>query len=165
MKSPFGFLTAPFRSAVLSRRLRAPFRSAVLLRRFVAPFGSAFLFFAPCAAHAQAVAKVEDRPIAFVVDKKLAKAGKAVWTARGCMGCHTIGKGRLAAPDLNGLFDRRAQAWVRSWLQDPDAMLATDSTAKALLAEYRIEMPNFKLSADEITALINYIASESKMRK
>ena len=49
----------------------------------------------------------------FVVDKSLAKAGKNVWSAKGCMGCHMIGK-KLAAPDLNGLYERRTAEWVKT---------------------------------------------------
>jgi len=120
----------------------------------------------PRAAQAQEGPKAsEDAPTPFVVDKNLAKAGKNVWSNKGCMGCHTIGKGRLAAPDLNGLFDRRSQSWVKAWLHDPDAMLAEDATAKALFAEYKMKMPNLKLSADEITQVMNYIASENKVKK
>lgn len=109
--------------------------------------------------------KASDEPTEFVVNKDLAKAGKGVWAAKGCAGCHTIGKGRLAAPDLNGLFARRGQDWVKHWLKDPDAMLASDETAKALLVEYKLKMPNLKLTDDEITAVMNYIASENKPGK
>lgn len=100
-----------------------------------------------------------------VVNKDLAKTGKNVWNAKGCAGCHTIGKGRLAAPDLNGLFGRRTTDWVKRWLHDPDAMIANDETAKALFVEYKMKMPNLKLTDAEIDAVMNYIASENKVKK
>lgn len=102
---------------------------------------------------------------ALVVDKKLADAGKKLFTAKTCNACHTIGKGPLAAPDLDGVFDRRSQEWIRKWLHDPKAMLATDDYAKALKEKYHIEMPNLGLTDDDITALMNYIASQSKAGK
>jgi mono/diheme cytochrome c family protein len=102
----------------------------------------------------------------FVVDKKLADTGKGLFTAKGCIGCHTIGKGRLAAPDLNGLLDRRSPEWIKKWLHDPEVMLASDPTAQGLLKEYNnLRMPNLKLTDDEILALMNYIASQSKVKK
>ena len=45
-------------------------------------------------------------------------------------------------------------------------MLASDSTAMALLAEAKgVKMANLKLSDTEIEALINYLADESRKLK
>ncbi len=101
----------------------------------------------------------------FVADKALAGSGKKIWAARSCTGCHTIGKGRLIGPDLNGVLQRRPMAWLKQWLHDPEAMLVRDSVAMSLLEEYKIRMPNLNLSAAEIEALLNYIASESKPKE
>ncbi len=82
------------------------------------------------------------------VDPNLAKRGKALWLSRGCDACHSIGKGRRAGPDLAGVTSRRSGAWLRKWLHNPDEMLASDSTAMALLAEAKgVKMANLKLSA------------------
>lgn len=102
----------------------------------------------------------------FVVDKTLAKTGKNVWAAKGCMGCHTIGKGQMAAPDLNGLYERRTVEWIKTWLKDPTPMFETDETAKAMLKEWNgLKMPNMKLSDADIDAVMHYIASEQKANK
>src|SRR5688500_5443145 len=53
-------------------------------------------FVAPRAAQAQSA----DAPAVFTLDEGLAKKGKSLWSARACSGCHTIGKGRMAGPDL-----------------------------------------------------------------
>lgn len=107
------------------------------------------------------------RPLAaqdqFPVDSALAKTGETLFAAKACLGCHTIGKGGMAAPDLSGLFDRRSVAWVRKWLRDPEKMLETDDTAKKMLKEYNdLRMPNINLKDDEIAALMHYIARETK---
>ncbi len=100
------------------------------------------------------------------VDANLAKRGKALWLSRGCDACHSIGKGRRAGPDLLGVTSRRSGAWLRKWLHNPDEMLASDSTAMALLAEAKgVKMANLKLSDTEIEALINYLADESRKAK
>lgn len=98
-------------------------------------------------------------------DAAVIKKGKALWNSKGCMGCHTIGKGRGAGPDLMGVLDRRSLDWVQRWLHDPLAMQQSDSTAKALVAQFNnTKMPNLQLSDEEVTALIAYVADQgSKM--
>lgn len=99
------------------------------------------------------------------VDANLAKRGKMLFSNRGCGGCHTFGK-KLAGPDLVGATERRDKEWLRSWLKAPDQMLATDSTAKALLAEFQnIKMPNMKLTDADVDALVNYMQQESDKKK
>ena len=98
-------------------------------------------------------------------DPATIKKGKALWSTKGCMGCHTIGKGKAAGPDLMGVLDRRSLDWVQRWLHDPPAMQESDSTARALLAQFNnTKMPNLQLGDEEVTALIAYIADQgSKM--
>jgi mono/diheme cytochrome c family protein len=106
------------------------------------------------------------QPGGLVVDSTLATKGKKVFLARSCNGCHTVGKGDLAGPDLGGLLERRTMAWVKKWLRDPTSMLMTDATAKAMLKQYdNLRMPNLKLTNDEIDALIHYIAAETQAAK
>jgi hypothetical protein len=81
------------------------------------------------------------------------------------MGCHTIGKGRSAGPDLAHLTARRDVAWVQKWLMDTTGMLESDPIGKELLAEYKMKMPDFKLKQAEADALINHIAKESSKVK
>jgi cytochrome c551/c552 len=122
-----------------------------------------FSFVAPRAAQAQETAA---EPV-FTLDEGLAKKGKALFAARACSGCHTIGKGRMAGPDLAHVNDRHTQAWLKAWLHDPPKMIETDADAKALAAQYNnVKMPNMKLSDDDIQALIHHIAKESlKVKK
>lgn len=102
----------------------------------------------------------------FVLDKDKAKAGSKVFAAKACTGCHTVGKGRLAGPDLAGLLDRRSETWVRTWLKDPAAMFETDETAKALLKEYNnVKMPNMKLTEEQIDQLLHYIVETGSKAK
>lgn len=100
------------------------------------------------------------------VDANLAKRGKTLWQNRGCSGCHSIGKGRMAGPDLLGVTERRDAAWLRRWLKDTDQMLASDSLAQSLLAQSNgVKMPNLKLTDPDVDALLNYIAQETEKKK
>jgi len=102
----------------------------------------------------------------FTVDAALAKRGKTLWQNKGCAACHSIGKGRMAGPDLLGVTDRRSVDWLKRWLANTTEMLATDSTAQALLADAKgIKMPNLKLTDADATAVLNYIAQETEKKK
>lgn len=125
---------------------------------------TAVAFAAPSLAHAQE--KASEAAGTFVVDAAKAKAGSKVFGAKACMGCHTVGKGRLAGPDLAGLLERRTEEWARSWLKDPAAMFETDETAKALLKEYsNVKMPNMKLTDEQIDQLLHYIVETGSKAK
>lgn len=76
-----------------------------------------------------------------------------------CAGCHTIGGGDLAGPDLQGIADRRDPEWLEHWLAEPDVMIAEgDPIALELLAQYNnVPMPNQHLALSEIDALLAYL--------
>jgi cytochrome c2 len=102
----------------------------------------------------------------FGSDEAAVKKGKGLFQARGCFGCHTVGKGKLAGPDLAGVMDRREGDWMRKWLKSPDEMLASDPAAQEMLKEYKgVKMPNMKLKDDEIEALMHYMAAETQRVK
>jgi protein SCO1/2 len=99
-------------------------------------------------------------------DEAAAKKGRSLWQARGCFGCHTVGKGKLAGPDLAGITERREAAWLQKWLKNPEEMMASDPTAQELLKEYKgVKMPNLKLKDDEVEALLHFMAAESAKGK
>ena len=96
----------------------------------------------------------------FTIDDAAAKKGKTLYTNRGCAGCHQFGR-KSGGPDLNGLASRRTKEWLTRWLKETTEMIATDSTAQAMVAEFQgVKMPQFKLTDAEIDALINYMAKE-----
>ncbi|GMV33401.1 MAG: cytochrome C [Chloroflexi bacterium] len=84
--------------------------------------------------------------------------GEALFTAKGCNACHTIGGGDLVGPDLAGVTERRTEEWLTKWLTAPDQMLASDPDAQAMLAQYNnVPMPNLGLTPDEVAALMAYM--------
>ena len=94
-----------------------------------------------------------------------AKAGQKLFGSRGCAACHAFGK-KMAGPDLVGVTGRRSHEWLVKWLTQTDVMLSTDSTAKALLAEFKgIKMPKQNLSADDAENLIAYLATDGGKKK
>lgn len=105
----------------------------------------------------------QDVPCRLPVDTVLAKRGQALFSSRACVGCHSIGQGKRVGPDLAGVTEKRDIDWLRRWLKNPAAMLATDSLAKALLAQNNnVAMPTLRLADEEVEALLQYIARESR---
>ena len=126
----------------------------------------AVMLVAPRADAQEAKASDGQTAAAFAVDGAKAKAGAKVFAQKACVGCHTVGKGRLAGPDLAGILDRRPESWVRTWLKDPTPMFETDETAKALLKEYNnVKMPNMKLTEEQIDQLLHYMVEQGSKAK
>ena len=96
------------------------------------------------------------------IDSIAAARGKKVWSIKQCSGCHELGRSQSTGPDLIGVTDRRSTEWLRMWLKDPVTMTGNDSTAAALKKQYNSQMPNLKLSRDEVDALINYLAEKTQ---
>jgi nitrite reductase (NO-forming) / hydroxylamine reductase len=93
-------------------------------------------------------------------NKELYAKGKELFQSKGCVGCHTIGKGKLTGPDLKGVTQRRSEEWLKKWIKSPDTMVFTDPTAKELLKQYLTPMPNLGLNDEEVNALISYLKHE-----
>jgi cytochrome c2 len=122
----------------------------------------ALLAFAQAPARAQEVKSSGS----FGADEAAVKKGKSLFQARGCFGCHTVGKGKLAGPDLAGVTERREADWLRKWLKTPDEMLASDAAAQEMLKEYKgVKMPNMKLKDEEVEALLHFMAAETQRTK
>lgn len=102
----------------------------------------------------------------FKLDSELGEAGRVLFVNRGCQGCHTVGLGRSAGPDLFGVVERRPVDWIRSFLKNTPEMLDTDPVAMALLKEYRnLRMPDTRVTEQEIEALIHYLQLRTGERR
>lgn len=86
--------------------------------------------------------------------------GQKVFKDKGCVACHSIGKGKVVGPDLLGVTQRRKAEWIKKWIMSPDTMVYTDPTAKELLKVYMVPMPNLGLTSEEADILIEYFKYE-----
>lgn len=102
----------------------------------------------------------------FKVDAELGEAGRELWSRRGCLGCHTVGVGRAAGPDLFGVTERRPVDWLKGFLKNTDEYLDTDPVAQGLLKQYNNQrMPNMRLTDQDIDALIHYLQLRTNERR
>lgn len=83
--------------------------------------------------------------------------GEKVYLWKGCINCHTLGKGRHLGPDLAGVTKRRDAKWIRRWIKDPLGLIAEDKDAQLLLKQFGLPMPNLKLKDGEIDAVVDFL--------
>ncbi len=87
-------------------------------------------------------------------------AGKRLWEANDCVGCHTlIGEGAYYAPELMNVFQRRGggneaafKAYMQGWM-----------AAQPLDIPNRRKMPQFHLSDKQVNNLADFLIWTSKV--
>lgn len=92
----------------------------------------------------------------------IAQDGQGIFNDN-CGSCHTIGKGRLVGPDLSGVTKKRSEAWLLKWVKSSTTFIASgDADAKALFDQFKIPMPDQKLSEDQMKSLFAFITTKSE---
>lgn len=88
--------------------------------------------------------------------------GQALFV-KACASCHTIGKGDLVGPDLQGVTSRRDRAWLSEFMRRPDALRARqDPIALALSAKYEgVSMPDLGLAETDVSDLLAYLETQT----
>jgi mono/diheme cytochrome c family protein len=90
-----------------------------------------------------------------------ASDGQALFQQK-CKACHTIGGGKLVGPDLQDVAKQRDLAWLKSFIAAPDKLIASgDPTAKQLVDQFIVKMPNLGLTSDQVDALAAYLENPS----
>lgn len=81
-----------------------------------------------------------------------AVAGKRVFQAYNCMGCHTlVGNGAYFAPDLTGLYDKVGPAWLEAFLPSAGAW-PTGAAVRVQLADSDVAAESGVATLDEYLA-------------
>ena len=78
--------------------------------------------------------------------------GKELFEEKGCVRCHTIGRGRFVGPDLYNIKDKYSEEEILSWTVDPNIIY--NRLNKKPENQGYPPMPNFKVpesTAREIT--------------
>ncbi|WP_462137933.1 c-type cytochrome [Candidatus Mycalebacterium sp.] len=86
-----------------------------------------------------------------------ANGGEALFVERGCVRCHTIGRGRFAGPDLKGVFDRYSKDEIALWITDPSAVY--EARGGAPVNEGYPPMPPTNVSPREAEKIADYLFS------
>lgn len=96
------------------------------------------------------------------INAEIARRGESLFQSKGCIGCHTVGGGRLTGPDLQEVTERRSLDWFVAMVINPDSMLREDPAARELFAEYMTPMMNLGVIAEEAASLYEYLRRESQ---
>ena len=99
------------------------------------------------------------------INEVLAEKGEELFKTKGCIACHTIGKGRITGPDLAGVTERRKLDWIENQILHPEVMVEKDPIAKELLATYLVKMPNQNVTPQEAHAIIMYLREKDSEAK
>ena len=99
------------------------------------------------------------------ISHELAEKGEELFKTKGCIACHTIGKGRLTGPDLAGVTERRKLEWIQNMILNPDQMLEKDPIARELLATYMVKMTNQNVKPEEAQAIIMYLREKDSEKE
>lgn len=102
-------------------------------------------------------------PAVLNTDEAIA-AGKAVFNAN-CKTCHKLDQ-KYIGPALRGATDRNPAAWVKTWIANSQAVIASgDSYAVALFKEYNNSiMPTYTFLSDaELDGVLAYIEYGDKV--
>ena len=94
------------------------------------------------------------------VDAAQAKTGEGLFSSKGCVACHGFGR-RITCPDLNPVPMQRTAAWMEQQILHPEVMTRQDPVARALLSQYKLQMPNQKLTPIEARAVIEFIKKKA----
>ncbi|HEX9014983.1 MAG TPA: c-type cytochrome [Chloroflexota bacterium] len=87
--------------------------------------------------------------------------GKTVFDQK-CASCHSIGGGKMVGPDLKGVTGQRQHDWLVGFITAPDKVIASgDATAKQLVSEYGMPMPNVGVNQQQAEDILAYIQQQS----
>ncbi len=103
-------------------------------------------------------------PLLFITGLLLSsdlKTGEKVFKEK-CITCHTIGEGKKVGYDLKDIHKKREIDWLKGFIKKPSDFYGKDRIADSLLKEYRIKMPDFDLSEEEVEGIILYIKEKSE---
>jgi cytochrome c2 len=92
----------------------------------------------------------------------------AAFFKKNCAACHSIGRGKLAGPDLKDVSGRRDREWLVRFLLDPKGVVQSgDAYAAGMVKEFRgMVMPVSKAMNPALAGeLLDWIAAQSKAVK
>lgn len=84
--------------------------------------------------------------------------GKAVYELK-CAACHKLTDQRVVGPGWKGITSKRTPEWIMNMTLNVDVMLEKDPTARELLKQCLVRMPNQNLSETEARNVLEFMYS------
>lgn len=91
-----------------------------------------------------------------------AAAGETLFK-NNCAQCHATDASIVVGPGLAGIEDRRDYAWLKKWINNPAAVIASgDKYAVEIFAKYNVQMTAFPAYGDaEVKNILAYVKAAS----
>jgi len=90
------------------------------------------------------------------LDVAKADAGNKVYTVK-CSSCHKLTEEKLVGPGWKGVTSRHTAEWIMNFATNPDAMLAKDPKAQAMLEICLVRMPNQNLTDEDARNIYEFM--------
>ncbi len=97
-----------------------------------------------------------------ISDEAVIAEGESLFNAN-CRVCHAVDQ-QLVGPALAGVYDRRDMDWIKSFVKNSQAVIASgDDYAVSLYEDYnQTAMPSFNFSDTEVESIIAYVRAEAE---
>ncbi|MFK7773587.1 MAG: cytochrome c [Saprospiraceae bacterium] len=84
--------------------------------------------------------------------------GKAIYEMK-CSACHKLTDKRVVGPGWKGLTELRKPEWIMNMVTNVEEMLKEDQTAKDLLKQCLVRMPNQNLTEQDSRDILEFMFS------
>lgn len=90
------------------------------------------------------------------LNSEMVKRGMALYELK-CAACHKLSDQRVVGPGWAGITERRTPEWIMNMTTNVEAMLTDDPTARELLRECLVRMPNQTLSEADARDILEFM--------
>jgi cytochrome c551/c552 len=90
------------------------------------------------------------------LDDAKAESGTKVYNVK-CSACHKLTEEKLVGPGWKGVTARHTPEWIMNFATNPDAMLAKDPKAQAMLEICLVRMPNQNLTDEDARNIYEFM--------
>ncbi len=92
------------------------------------------------------------------LNQEMVEAGKGIYEMK-CAACHKLTDQRVVGPGWAGITTKRTPEWIMNMTLNVDVMLEEDPTARELLKECLVRMPNQNLSQEDARNVLEFMYS------
>jgi len=115
----------------------------------------------PKSSEGSEVGEVKKSIVGFVdltdpLEEDLVNQGAEIFSQK-CSKCHTLDTVKFFVPSFAGVTNRRSPEWIMNMMLNPEDMLENDPTAKRLLEEHKIKMPEQELTVDQARGVLEFL--------
>ena len=102
--------------------------------------------------------EVKDVALNDPLDAAMIARGTGIYEMK-CAACHKLSDQRVVGPGFGGVTKKRKPEWIMNMILNVDVMLEEDATARALLEECLVRMPNQNLTYQDARDVLEFMLS------